>query len=86
MNDPACKMRNNPRHVCADKFGQQWDRPGVGPRPGTHCHMVGVVADAVANLQAEFDDPKSATMQALGDLLASTMPEADDNDDCENAR
>lgn len=97
MNDPTCKLQNNPRHTCTDKFGQVWDRPGSGPRPGTRCSSAIAIDQAVATLQAELRSPqfaeafampidKSARMNMLGELLASTMDPEDDNDDCENAR
>lgn len=52
INDPECPCRDLPGHVCRDKFGDLWSRPGIGPRAGSHCHngfrvnldIVGVVA------------------------------------------
>lgn len=74
MNDSTCPQRANPRHICADKFGDVWDRPASGPRPGTHCYAM--PAEAI------LLDAKELNMGALGSLLASTMPAEDDNDDC----
>lgn len=71
-NDPSCPRYADANHVCADKFGQAWDRENVGPRAGTHCAVVDLHALA-----------KAANVQALGDLLASTMNDPDDEDRCE---
>lgn len=81
-NDPTCKLRNNPLHVCHDKFGQVWDRENVGPRPGTRCASAVGIDQATDQLQAELDDDKSVLMRQLGALLASTMDDPDDDDEC----
>lgn len=36
-NDPTCRAKDKHGHICTDKFGAAWHRPGVGPRPGTTC-------------------------------------------------
>lgn len=37
MNDPTCRAADRPGHLCTDKNGDLWVRPGAGPRPGTTC-------------------------------------------------
>lgn len=92
MNDPTCKLRNNPAHTCHDKFGQRWDRGDVGPREGTRCAVAIEVERAAAQLQAELESDamrdvlhadRQDRMEALGDLFASVMPDPDDEDRCE---
>jgi len=36
-NDPNCRAKDVFGHLCTDKYGDLWDRPGSGPRPGTVC-------------------------------------------------
>lgn len=46
MNAPDCRAKDRPGHLCTDKYGDLWDRPGVGPRPGTTCFYETIQAQA----------------------------------------
>lgn len=98
MNDPTCYYRDEPRHVCRDKFGERWDRGHVGPRAGTRCddglyydmNVARVESDALATEEAHADafrehlaDERAQAMAELGDLMASVMTDPDDEDRCE---
>jgi hypothetical protein len=102
MNDPLCPQRDDARHVCADKFGDVWDRPVSGPRSGSHCFLadrarvllpahgtderaeMGCFCRACLGTAGAW--PREKRMAALGALLASTMPDPDDEDLCETDR
>lgn len=84
MNDPTCPASDNERHVCADKFGQAWDRPGIGPRPGTRCETAIAIEQQVDAARDILHAEREERMAALGDLFASTMPDPDDEDRCES--